>query len=314
MKGAEREIGVQIAMSHRGSLIGAFLVCHALIDPNSTFAAMAIDGFSSARHDRFANSGSFLLAGLDLSGVARSSDANGPWATMISPIHFLSADHFHPSVGSMLTFHHDNNAAGASSTRTVVGGARLGNTDVWIGQLNSPIDPSVAVYSIVGPGSYLSSIVYHVGLSASGALGPDRTTDFAVGRNVFDVDFGLVTPVNSTTVTKSGGYIDDTMAGDLSAPFTNGPNLISPDETFFNTFDSGGPSFLLSGSSLHLFGIHAFAGSTSERRVSGDSYLPEYKSSILAAIPEPSTFIAVFVGLSLAGIVKCAGRVVGQRV
>jgi hypothetical protein len=286
--------------------------------------AIRIEGFSTDRHDRFRDDPApddFILSQQDLTGVARSTD--GRWATMISPTHFLSADHFPPGIGSTLTFHHDNSTTGVTLTRTVTTGMQLGGTDLWIGQLNAPVDQGVKIYSIADPGVYLDvTTVYHIGLSMSGPLGSDTTTDFAVGRNVYDLDLGLVT-ISSGQTTYAAGYLDDSVAGDLASPFTTGPNNLSPDETYFNSGDSGGPTFIDSNGDLLLFGIHSFQADISlepphnsssvERRASGDSYLPEYKGDILMAIPEPSAFMAVLVGVVLSMGALAARRFVAGR-
>ena len=253
-------------------------------------AAMDIEGFTTERHDRFANNPLFVADAFDLTGVARST--NGQWATMISPTHFLSADHRHPPVGSSVTFHHDNDPLGATSSRMVASGRQIGNTDLWIGNLDSAIDAAVKHYPLATDGLY--SLVYHVGVSQSGQLGTSPTTSFAVGRNILDLEFGDVEV--GPRLTDSVGYYDNSTAGDLTGSMQEGPSPAIADETFFQTGDSGAPTFVAVNGDLVLLGIHAFVAevsttapdSTFERRASGDSYLPTYRNAVLTSIPEPN--------------------------
>lgn len=266
----------------------------------SAQGAMVIDQFLSTRNDRFANDPDFLLQGHNLSGVARAS--NGRWATMISPNYFLTATHSRPSINSVLTFHQDNNPTGVRANRTVVSGQQIGITDLWIGRIDSPAPPWVSTYPVAPIDGYSGETVYHVGVSATPKFGTANTTNMAVGRNVYDLFFGLV-DVNGR-ITISSGYANDTILGDLTGENQPGPNLLMPDETFYQGGDSGAPTFILDEGKLVLFGIHSFKAEVSlapphttfERQASGDVYLPFYRQLILAsgpgakseAIPEPS--------------------------
>ena len=271
-------------------------------------AAMIIDGFSSNRHDRFANSGDQFIgatAGVDfdLSGIARASD--GRWVTMISPIHFISAYHFRPGDETTVSFLHSNDADGPSSTRRVVDGAQVGNTDLWVGVLNAPVDAAVRIYDLADDVGIMGPMVYQVGNSPSGSLGDSKTTDFAVGRNVLD-RFGN-TALNSSLF-HYAGYTDDSGLGDLTGGMSEEGNLIQ-DETFYQEFDSGAPSLYISEGELKLLGIHSFIAeistapphTTMERRFSGDVYLPRYQSEIESTmaqlVPEPQCLFLLGMGI-----------------
>lgn len=263
-------------------------------------AALVIDGYSSDRHDRFAGGGSLFVGSaavagveLDFSGVARAS--NGFWVTMISPIHFLSAAH--APAGGTIVFHHDNSTGGATTTRFVDSGGRVAGTDIWLGELNDPIDPSdIAVYPIAGDADYTGDIVYQIG--RGGLFGASNTTGFRVGRNrVSDLYEDVVVGFGTTD---SLTFFDDSVAGDLTGDDMTTADLID-DETFLQNGDSGGPSFLLVGGELVLLGTHSFITEPdpdepespfNDRRASGDAYLPSYLGPIntLAGIPEPTTF------------------------
>lgn len=284
-------------------------------------AIMVIDGFSSNQHDRFANNASFVGGTSDFSGVGRTSNF---WATMISPQVFLSADHFHPAINSTVAFYATNDPSSTPVTRTVSTGMQLGATDIWVGLLDSSLPPSIAHYPVAAPippgpvddaADYDGSVVFHVG-DSNAQLGSTRTTDFRVGRNVLDLCCTTST-LSGGQVTTFAGYIDDTAAGSIPTG-TAAPNLLSAptDETFFQTNDSGGPTFIANpDGSLTLLGIHSFISDLGslvpppelnpDRRFSGDSYLPTYASGIAAkaaSIPEPSAFFFLAVGIALTSV------------
>ncbi|MCA9197576.1 MAG: hypothetical protein KDA87_08570, partial [Planctomycetales bacterium] len=257
-------------------------------------ADMMISDFEAVVNDRFADRSTsthpdrnlFFDPGFDYSGVARAASSN--WVTMISPTTFLSSNHSHPVNGTLVTFHHGNGPSNLNtSVRTVASGMQLGNTDLWIGELSSAVDPNVTYYGIA-TSLTIGDTVWQMGISPSANYGATPTTDMAMGRNVVDASGNVML---GTSVTFSSGYIDDTVAGDLVAPFVDpGPHLLTY-ETYFQEGDSGGPSFIANGAQLLLVGIHSFIGSvdveapfdgTPERRVSGDVFLPHYRTQILA--------------------------------
>ncbi|MCA9197791.1 MAG: PEP-CTERM sorting domain-containing protein [Planctomycetales bacterium] len=269
--------------------------------------AMIIDSFQSVRHDRFANSSQFIGANMgdafDLSGIARASD--GRWVTMISPSHFISAYHFRPELNSTVEFIQGNDANGLRTTRQVVEGQQVGNTDLWIGRLDSPVDDGIKIYPMAQDVGIMGPTVYQIGNSPSGKLGDNVTTDFAVGRNILD-RFGN-TQLNDSFF-HYAGYTDDTALGDLTGGSQPEANLIQ-DETFYQEFDSGAPTLIFQNGKIELLGIHSFIAeistapphTTVERRFSGDVYLPTYHSQIESTmatlVPEPSAASLLALGL-----------------
>lgn len=99
-----------------------------------------IRSFDANKHHRFNNSSQFIGAGLDFSGLGNTSvNGDGQWAVMISPTHFLSANHFHPATNATLNFYGGNVKANVV-TRKAASGQRIGNTDLWLGRLDNAID------------------------------------------------------------------------------------------------------------------------------------------------------------------------------
>ncbi len=294
---------------HRPALLPVFLLAAASPLP----AAMSIFGYDANVHDRF-DSTSFLGASYDLSGIGRSDDSKGRWATMISSEYFVSADHFHPTVGSTLTFHEDNDSAGPVVTRTVLSGTQIGTTDIWLGKLSSPLPASIATYDIAAPGAdvstslgaYADALVYQVGLRDDWNVG--GTTNFALGLNHIEIGDATSEELGSFNTI---GFIKDE-AGDSQ--------LENPGETFFVIGDSGAPSFLDVGGDLVIAGLHSYVttglselsitfsdfvdtqspGSayqtpgTQTRDISYDVFLANYRDDVLTTagltVPEPASF------------------------
>ncbi len=222
----------------------------------SGHAATIITGYDAQVHNRF-DSSSFHAAGFDWSGVGRSSD--GRWATLIGDDIFLSANHFKPGTGTTVTFHTDNASAGPTVTRTVTGGTRIGNTDLWLGNLDSAVPGSVSTYAIAGTVSdtisptenwfdpYVDRLVYTAGLS--GTTITTSTTNFVVGRNRIDLADDESAVVSGLGVFDAHGMIFDEV-GD--------PNFDAIGEARLQGGDSGGPSFISVNGELVLIGIHSY--------------------------------------------------------
>lgn len=292
----------------------------------SVDGAIVIDGFTSAKHDRFANDPSFIGSGLDFSGVGRSG-TSGRWVTLISPDTFLTANHFAPSTGESVTFvsGNDPSGGGGTVTTTVSGGTRLGTTDLFIGTLGSAVT-GVATYSIAPflagadavVGGYFGQAAYLLGISPTGTLGTgslagNPTTSMSVGRNILDVAFGDLEVQAVSSTFDLAGYIDDTAAGDLTGNSMASANLI-PDEAYLQGGDSGAPTFIVNGNGdLELLGIHSVIGELdfdndddTDRRFSGDNFLPRYAGQIyaIAMIPEPGFGGIIGVMLMALGILR----------
>ena len=253
---------------------------------------MIVDQYDPLRHERFAGGGRRFIASravagipLHLSGVARA--ANGFWATMISDTHFVSVNHAQPA--GRIVFYHTNDVRGPTTERTVTDGVQIEDTDIWIGRLNSPIDPSrVTVYPIAKDGDYVGQIVYHVGRGPR--YGVHYTTSFRVGRNkISGIELRAMVDEGRTD---SLIYFDDSREGDLSNSKQQAGLEWIPDETYLQSGDSGGPSFIRAADGTWiLVGVHSFIAERlyrlgveiRKRRVSGDAYLPAYRALIRAA-------------------------------
>jgi hypothetical protein len=282
----------------------SILAVLALLVTATASHAVIIAGFTTATNDRFANDGSFIGSVFDWSGVGISS--GGQWGTLVSNNVFLSSNHLHPGVSSNITFFSSNDPSGASQTRTVVSGQRIGTSDLWIGVLNTPVSTGVTSYSFISndiadtaafnaPSPVRGHVAYVVGKSPTAWA---TTLDVAVGRNVLDL------------------WLEDVSAGGTTADslvslegFTNDVAF----ETLVQGGDSGGPLFIGVGNNLVLTGINWLVGKvtieSAEYDISGYSYIGNYDTQISSfisanAVPESNTY-GVIVGLiALAGATR----------
>lgn len=107
--------------------------------------AIEVANYASATNDRFANDAGFIGAGYDWSGVGRST--SGKWATLIGDNFFLTANHFEPSVGEMVTFASGNSLAATTHSYQVAGRIPISGTDFVISYFSSEVSPAIARYS-----------------------------------------------------------------------------------------------------------------------------------------------------------------------
>lgn len=275
--------------------------------PSAGYAAITIDGYSDATNDRFTNSGSFIGGALDFSGVGQAT--SGRWATAISRNVVISAFHFAPS--GTIRFYEGNDPASAPVQRSVISGSgiRVGGTDLWLGVLDANLPSNIAHYSfatealsgpppsggsstLVPAGSFQDLEAYVFGRSPfDETVGGDNRfahNDQAVGRNRIsgyteNVDF-------------LGNADADSLIMLRESP---GDAAYVPFETFYQSGDSGSPVFVELNGQLVLLGTAAFqldGASGSGLNYTGNQ-ATVINDFIVSAVPEPSSLLAVALGL-----------------
>ncbi len=248
-------------------------------------ADMIIDGFTNATNDRFTNDASFIAGAYNLSAIGKSGNR---WGTLISSNVIISANHFHPTVGSSITFYATNDPGGATASRTIVAEERLGNTDLWIGILNEPL-----------PGTYQPLAFTDVTLSSSLQFNQSDFADaeiFMVGKSPTSPNVALDTGLGKNRMSSFQSSI--TVSG------ATGPTIIALEdiatdsdyvsyEAYLQDQDSGAPMLMDIEGELTIIGMNWFIGSTDidpspisedRRNLTGFSYVGNYGSDIQAII------------------------------
>ncbi len=272
-------------------IIFALAFAFACLRPVS--AAIIIQGYSNATNNRFTNDPSLISNPFNLSGIGQSGVSQ--WGTLISPNVIVSANHYAPS-GS-ITFYPNNDPGSTPVVRQITANAqRVGASDVWLAQLDSPVDTSIIIpfaYAteiltgssnanlgqndpvlLASAGSFQGTDAYLFGLSPAG--GPATQTQ-AVGRNILTA-FAKEVPANGLT-------------DSLVFSIDNGHGF----EATFQGGDSGAPAFANVNGSLVLLGVNSYVfGTLAAPTGNAVAYIGNYATSvetfIINAIPEPTSF------------------------
>jgi hypothetical protein len=259
-------------------------------------ADLQVQEYQANRQDRFyvGADKDFVGAGFDFSGVGQVG--GGTWATMISPTYFLTATHWHPGAGNVITFHEDNKPDGLTHQYTVdnwsfqTSYGSVGS-DLWLGRLTAPIpdEANIAYYpvlSLPAQSDYIGQMIYVNGK-------PNR-----VGRNNID-SFRIASEPEEGTAYKS------TFSMEYDYNTATG---LGADECYLIGGDSGGPSFVDVDGQLALVGIHYYNMGTPDvmdwGMISGDSFVPYYIDQLNAnmgadsvtTVPEPATMSLLALG------------------
>lgn len=294
--------------------------------------AITVANYSDPTNDRFTNDPSFIGIAYNFSGVGRSTNtADTRWATLIGDNYFLSANHFHPDIGTQIQFTAGNSVSNSMYTYTVAGGFQVAGTDFWIGYTASSIDSSLARYSYsTTPANALADTglsgvnVFMNGDRVSGLAG--SPTSHTLGTNQIESfrntgTTAMNTPQTSVNFAEAATFDQivtfENISGDNTLNFTTHESQVA-------TGDSGSPLFTTSGGNLIIQGT-AWAVATSipgnfidtgipgiaddpleTRNASFYNYIGSYETELAntialipAPIPEPSAFLLICVSIPL---------------
>ena len=281
--------------------------------------ASLIQNFAAASNDRFANDAAFIGSGLDWSGVGRSSD--GHWGTMLTPTVFLSASHYHPGVGSVMSFFPGNDPGATAVARSVASGQRIGTSDLWVGFLSTAVPASITSYEFAQvtlteatfAASGLSDLLVFMGglTPTATGYGAATTTVQTVGSNRLEGFFEDATDDGHVAIGDILATVQN-LAGDGSFGFTH-----SGFEAQLQGGDSGSPLMMLADGRLVLAGIAWAIGTTdidpdptgvAARPITAFTYTGSYAGELLSIIPEPGVGVLALLAGAVLALRRGRGR------
>jgi len=233
-----------------------------------------IRGYVPARHDRFSSgypgspvvNTNFHADFYDFSGVGWHSLYPYLSYTLISPSHFVGANHVNPGIGATLTFHARD---GALRSFTVANqynmtNAAGENTDLVVGELSQPVAPcdNITFYPI---------------------LDLESETDY-IGRGL--LVYGATARVGKGTISAFQDFGGDPITGGAGVNSTRAYNFVyvnavgSQDDCHAEGGDSGSPSFVAMDGELFVVGVHTAVLTTGLAVTTFDSFVPHYLDQI----------------------------------
>ncbi|MCP5538093.1 MAG: hypothetical protein H7A51_17910 [Akkermansiaceae bacterium] len=242
-----------------------FVVCALITLFQAKLEALVIRTYSSSEHDRFLNfpdnpghNPDFIHANLDLTGVGWY-EAGAPiqqrGLTMVSPIHFLGANHAQPGIGKVVRFLSTDGQLKSFTvaTQTAITNFNGDPYDVLLGTLSNRIEPG-------------DNIAYHPYLNYNNNLSYYGAPLVMLGRNgqgarqtVFSIGYLTAPSINQTRAI-------------LSKYFSSGGS----DDAYFNNGDSGSPSFIAYNGMAAIVGIHSVVATSSYPYTNYDCFIPHY--------------------------------------
>lgn len=262
------------AMTVRITLATSAVLFLALSSP---LEALQIHHYDPERHLRFGE-GTFPEAPLpneylwvkqhNFHGVGWSATTTRRGLALISPRHFVGANHFRPNVGSQVEFLGMDGQLRSYTYSKFYNIKNSANeeTDIFIGELSADIPAShgIPLYPVLDR-SELQLTGREILVYGRGEPGP------RIGRGVID------TFNNSFGNAVLGSTLNDTR----NYTFRYSRALASQDDSYGENGDSGSPSFIVEGGLLTLSGIHsAILQVTPSNTTTYDSFILHYKDQI----------------------------------
>lgn len=252
-------------------MAGMFLISAALSP------ALNIRNYSASRHNLFTGwpanpvpNPQFYQAARDFSGVGWNSADTRKHVTLVSPKHFVCANHFRPAVGSLIRFVNRN---GQLKSHTIAAIHTIPNsegnaTDILVGELSAPIPESDAITHY----PYLN-LATEAAYSGRSLLVVGRESSVGVGTLTGILNFGGDPLTSGTGInnTRASSFNYNTLVG-------------GGDDCHGEGGDSGGPSFATTTSGLAIVGIHTAILNAAGTITTIDSFIPHYVDEINAVL------------------------------
>ena len=260
--------------------------------------------YHNATYDRFSSgysanpvvNPSFFAAAYDFSGVGWNPSTNQQNVALISPRHFVAANHFRPT--GTLTF---MNRDSVLKSYTVSSVTRIGETDLAIGRLTSAILPAdeIAYYPVVSvvESDYLGQWIWPYGKYSG-----EYSSTIGVGSNVL-----------------ASIYFEPYINTESYIYYYGQGGSYYPGEAMGQGGDSGSPDFIAVDGQLRVVGGKSFINT--DLSLTGGTFLPYYYQQVdnvlaldgyhLTVVPEPGASGLVLVGGI--GLLLARGRMRHER-
>ncbi|MDD5728412.1 MAG: hypothetical protein PHV59_07620 [Victivallales bacterium] len=272
--------------------ISAYLLIPALV-VMAVFPAYAlkINGYDPARHDRFISgypeapvlNQKFFAAGYDWSGVGWDAGNANRSIALISPLHFVCANHNKIPPGNAVTF---LNRDGHLKSYTVAGYSTFSYNDadggkhvadLALGRLKNPVKP-------------VDNIAYYSVLNADNAEVSGFNGDWYIGKEIISYGetarAGINTIYSFGFITTNKTHSPDNRTFSAISDFHPGLTAQFPDEAGFAGGDSGSLSFLVWNNRLTVIGTHFSAGKDGALQYNADAFLPYYLPDLNSAMKD----------------------------
>jgi len=252
----------------------------------SASQALVIRGYSSARHDRFTGFSaapvhnlSFMHTALDLTGVGWHTGTTDRQLTMVSPLHFVGANHYKPGVGATLRFVASD---GAIKNYTVASRTAITNddniaSDLFYGTLTTPIPAT-------------DNVGYHPFLNL--------THDVGRGKNVvIELDEAAYEGENLIILGRTARGASEILSTitNASSTSTNSTRVLiwnyttasgSGDDAYLQSGDSGSPVFIDQGGVAAIVGTNSLVDTQSSTTTYSNfaNFIPYYADKLDVAM------------------------------
>ncbi len=224
---------------------------------------LRMNGFptSPTVNPTFLNPGGAASELLDLSGVGWSVEDPTKQVTLVSPRHFVGANHFRPGVGSTIRFLAKDNSLHTLTILKIspIPNANNSPSDVYLGEFTADMPASAAVLplpylNLATEAAYVGQALVVAGQAARGGRGIiGSVSDF--GGDPITGGTGITTRAFTFSYATIGGSVDDSHA---------------------QGGDSGSPSFVVTSGKAALVGTHTAVFNASGAIITYDTLVPHY--------------------------------------